>query len=262
MGEGVSRIEETNQHKDGAYRNVRNLETQVDAGCGRYSVGSARVHVHDKADIYPRGAAKDVRFSSDRDREDTARIPDATTSVASAAHNSTTRVCVFAGLLRRTHTATMADLVRANWAAREVQNMMRKEHCVKFRKACTFSSKAPMVLGIHDASFDRQPRTGSQLGYVIVVTNEEALKTPQPCHTIDWSSARIHRMVRSTFASEAVAASHAFDRQQLDCAALSGFLCGQHAASDWVERSYMIKGGFDTDCHSLFQSCQKCTRCR
>ena len=70
------------------------------------------------------------------------------------------------------------------------------------------------VVGIHDASVARQPGHSSQQGYLVLMSVGGVFITPekQPSMLIDWSSTKVHRVVRSTLAAEAASASHAHDR--------------------------------------------------
>jgi len=130
-------------------------------------------------------------------------------------------------LQRRVADAKVSDLVRANWVLKKAQELGRAGDCLWFRRNPL--ENQIMVLGVHDASFARQPQGGSQQGFLVMITSEEVLKTPKPVRTflVDWASNKIHRVVRSTLAAEAASNSHAHARATLVRVLLAEILTGQ-----------------------------------
>jgi len=116
-------------------------------------------------------------------------------------------------LQQKSASATVADLVRANWVLKQAQAMGRAGACLWFRPILEQTAK-PVILAVHDASFAQQPGHGSQSGYLVMRSTENILKavTPEGVHLLDWASNKIHRVVRSTQVAEAASASHAHDR--------------------------------------------------
>ena len=76
-----------------------------------------------------------------------------------------------------------------------------------------------------------------------------------PCDILDWSSSRIHRVVRSTLAAEAASAAHAFDRLQHMRVVIAETLRGR--SGSWQDLCFSIPGGLASDCHSLVDTCNK-----
>ena len=108
------------------------------------------------------------------------------------------------------------DLTTANTALREAKALVRSG-------AGTIHFKAPhedfWTLGklhfsaVHDAAFGNEEQHASQQGYVLLVGSKDHQLQDGHAHPVEWSSTRIHRVVRSTLAAEAACvASHAHDR--------------------------------------------------
>jgi len=150
-------------------------------------------------------------------------------------------------LQQRTAEAQVKDLVRANWILRKAQEMGRHGECLIFR-----SNNIPdddvAVVGIHDASFAQQPGHSSQQGYLVLMSVGGVFTTPekQPAMLIDWSSTKIHRVVRSTLAAEAASASHAHDRATFVRVLIAEVLFGEHGNAGVKCRSLLDMGWLQT----------------
>ena len=73
-------------------------------------------------------------------------------------------------------------------------------------------NKSTVMVGYSDASWANAKKSGSQIGVVIGLTNQEALNKPSKFAVLDWKSSRSPRVCRSTLAAEASAGDEAADR--------------------------------------------------
>ena len=73
-------------------------------------------------------------------------------------------------------------------------------------------NKNTVMVGYSDASWANAKKSGSQIGVVIGLTNQEALSEPSKFAVLDWKSSRSPRVCRSTLAAEASAGDEAADR--------------------------------------------------
>ena len=160
-------------------------------------------------------------------------------------------------LQQRTAEAQVKDLVRANWILRKAQEMGRNGECLIFR-GNNIPDDDVAIVGIHDASFAQQPGHSSQQGYLVLMSVGGAFTTPekQPSMLIDWSSTKIHRVVRSTLAAEAASASHAHDRVTFVRVLIADVLFGEHG-KHWSQVQKSVRYGLVTDCRSLYDHCNK-----
>ena len=94
-------------------------------------------------------------------------------------------------------------MVRANSVLRNLQARAKKT-ALKYAKG---DNSGRLTVGLYtDASFDRQPRGGSQQGYIIVIGDKRlAINDSAPASLVCWGSTKIHRVARSTLAAEAAA---------------------------------------------------------
>ena len=69
-----------------------------------------------------------------------------------------------------------------------------------------------MVMAYSDSSWSNASKSGSQLGILVGLVQEEAKEKPSKMGLIDWRSVRSPRVCRSTLAAEACAADEAADR--------------------------------------------------
>ena len=78
---------------------------------------------------------------------------------------------------------------------------------------------------------------------------------PCKCHLLDWSSSKISRKVRSTFAAEAASASRAYDR-----ATFLGYIMSEiekgKTGDSWKSMVQDIPCALATDCKSLYDLCK------
>ena len=133
-------------------------------------------------------------------------------------------------LQQRSCDLTVHQLSVANQVLKMARRAVADGACLRFRAI-------PGEWGVvtcHDASFTRQPRGGSQQGYLVLLTGAD-LSSGTPVALTEWGSSWIHRVVKSTLAAEAASAGHAFDRgvffrfSSTSCSAQDGHI-GQHAS--------------------------------
>ena len=74
-------------------------------------------------------------------------------------------------------------------------------------------------------------------------------------YLLDWSSAKIHRKVRSTLAAEAAGASRAYDRACFTRCLIYEIECGKDG--HWTEMCKQVPFGLGTDCKSLYDVATK-----
>ena len=95
--------------------------------------------------------------------------------------------------------------------------MVKSEHQGKrmiFRPGLKFSEEDIAVVAVHDASFANVGNHGSQRGCWLGIATKSLLEDHNNMHTVhflQWSSGRIHRVVRSTLSAEAYSCSEALD---------------------------------------------------
>ena len=172
-------------------------------------------------------AVKPIPVSAERKRNATASLTDSertqylslTQQLSWPARTTMPGLCfAVSSLQQRTPLATVADLSKANWELRNAQTMSRSGAELRFKRDPAFDLKDLMVIGAHDASFGQQTGQGSQQGSVVMIAgNSKALteKIEAQVCVLDWSSSKIHRIVRSTLAAEAASASTTHDRATL-----------------------------------------------
>ena len=108
----------------------------------------------------------------------------------------------------------------------------------------------------NDASFDRQPRGGSQQGYIVIIGDKSLAIRPEfYASPVAWSSTRIHRVVRSTLAAEAAALATGYDTAVYIRAILC-FLLGSWTG-EWMTDVAQIPQVTWTDCRSLYDCLHK-----
>ena len=153
-------------------------------------------------------------------------------------------------LQQRSCELTIHQMTVANAALKFARQLVMDGACLVFRAVHGKWG----VVACHDASFCRQPRGGSQQGYLLMITGSD-MKSGQVMATTEWGSSKIHRVVKSTLAAEAASASYAFDRSAFLRVFLDQLLRPQ--ARPWVERLRAVPGRLLTDCKSLRDMCRK-----
>jgi len=156
-------------------------------------------------------------------------------------------------LQQKTPTATVADLGRANFVLKQAR-LGVEGSLVRFKKLP--NDEPWMVVAFHDASFGGRTNNGSQQGYVVAISTTKALEESRPMNAVDWSSSKIHRVVRSTLAAEAAAASHCHDRAVYARAMLSE-LDIKTSKESWTTEIKKIPCVQVSDCRSLVDHCAK-----
>ena len=150
-------------------------------------------------------------------------------------------------LQQRAAQATVSTLLRATSVLRELQT--RAQRPAMFFPPGDATGQLAVGL-ITDASFDRQPRGGSQQGYLLVLGDRRLVFADlAPSSLIAWSSTRIHGVVRSTLAAEAAAMATGYDAAVYLRAILVDILCPTTAP--WTEAIKAIPQLTWTNCRSL-----------
>ena len=103
------------------------------------------------------------------------------------------------------------------------------------------------MIGVHDASFARQPGGGSQQGFLVAVGVMENQQRGRAIR-VDWDSHKIRRVVKSTLAAEAAATTYALDRMMFVKLLRATMLYGKDA---WMNATARLPGLLVTDCKSL-----------
>lgn len=112
-----------------------------------------------------------------------------------------------------------------------------------------------IVVAYGDSSWANAPGHRTQSALLVVVTEEEALRSPTPASIADWKSSRTTRVVRSTLAGEAVAADGATDHGVYVAKFLAELILDQPAKNrDTVLPLYTV-----TDAKSLWDAVQQQT---
>ena len=131
--------------------------------------------------------------------------------------------------------------------------MVYSEHDPKNRLRKQAERKAKLGLAaIHDASFAGQHDFGSQGGYIIMLGDARLYDELAQTHLIEWHSGKIQRKVASTLASEANAASQAYDRAMWARAIC--YEIEQGKDSHWEDMCTKIPFCLGTDCKSLYDN--------
>ena len=105
------------------------------------------------------------------------------------------------------------DLAEASRLVRTVKQEYKEKRMI-YRPGLKFTEDDIAVVAVHDASFANVGNHGSQRGYWIGITTKGLLEDHTKMHTVhflQWSSGRIHRVVRSTLSAEAYSCSEALD---------------------------------------------------
>ena len=113
------------------------------------------------------------------------------------------------------------------------------------------------LAAVHDASFAGQPDHNSQGGYVIMLGDTSLYNELATTHLIEWHSGKIHRKVASTLASEANAASQAYDRAMWARAIC--YEVEQGRDSKWEDMCSKVPFCLGTDCKSFYDNIIKPT---
>ena len=112
-----------------------------------------------------------------------------------------------------------------------------------------------IVVGLStDASFDRQPRGGSQQGIVLFIGDRRLVFDKRaPVSMVGWQSNRIRRVVKSTLAAEACALSSGYDQAIFLRVLLSRLLGVGYPDRPWHDEALDIPQVTWSDCNSLIE---------
>ena len=134
---------------------------------------------------------------------------------------------------------TVEHMILANKVLEKAQQLARNHHEVRYLRS---SLKGDLtVIGVHDASFARQPGGGSQQGFLVAVGMMPSTHKGRAV-LVDWGYHKIRRVVKSTLAAEAAAAAHAFDRMVMVQYLLSAMLYGE--GDLWLNGAARLRGVF------------------
>jgi len=112
-----------------------------------------------------------------------------------------------------------------------------------FKPRRKLANAKPRVVVAHDASFAGQPRQGSQQGVIVMMGYDEPeTRLPSELHTVEWSSGKIHRVVRSTLAAEAASAATAVDRAKMVRHLVAQMQTPRRTGPKGQDRSYHVRG--------------------
>lgn len=110
------------------------------------------------------------------------------------------------------------------------------------------------MIAIHDASFANTEGHKSQKGHWIAIANKEMLSDKTQLHRmqmLQWHSAKIQRVVRSTLSAEAYSCSEAMDSLNFLHGTLCEMLQPQANPKEYANKLHTIPGVCVTDCRSL-----------
>ena len=156
-------------------------------------------------------------------------------------------------LQQRTPDLTVGQLCKANTVLNMAKDMVKRDVKMRFHRGD--GSGRFGCLCVHDASYDRQPRSGSQQGFLLLLTDEKF--KAKVVNVVDWCSSKIHRVVRSTLAAESASASYGFDRACFVRTALAEMLYGWESQDNWTALMDKIPNLCVTDCKSFVDLCRK-----
>ena len=170
-------------------------------------------------------------------------------------------------LQQRITVATVSELVRANAVLRQAKKLVLT-NVLKFVPIDL--SKATFI-SVTDASFAGQPKGSSQMGLAVLMATNKILEGSDIANMIEWSSKKIHRVVKSTLAAEAAAMSFGFDRTYFAREVFTEIMFGrdrkwrdvapiiplalQLTAESGLTQDLSFPVGMATDCKSLYDVC-------
>ena len=118
---------------------------------------------------------------------------------------------------------------------------------------CVDLSK-PAILVVSDASPGKMPRSGSQGGFFIFVTNQSVDQNSTPVGVVQWLSHRLKRVARSSLATEGMALCEAVEHGEYVRACLAEILDPQFDFRKWEEAASWIEMITGTDCKSVYDN--------
>ena len=110
-----------------------------------------------------------------------------------------------------------------------------------------------LLCAYSDASWGNAPQNKTQAGYLIVITDQQALQRSRPAAVLEWKSHRIKRSVRSTLAAEANAMEASCDAAYYTGIFISECLAHGYRASKSPDHC-LIAVKPVTDCRSLYDA--------
>jgi hypothetical protein len=155
---------------------------------------------------------------------------------------------------QRVVEATVGTLLRANAVTKQLKARAAEGPALRIPRG---DGSGRFVVGLMaDASFGRQPRGGSQQGFVVVLGDRRLVfEDSAPVAPVMWSSTRIKRVVRSTLAAEACAMTNGYDSAVYLRVFLARVL--GHRAVEWIDEARTIPQITWTDCKSLLDMLSK-----
>ena len=108
------------------------------------------------------------------------------------------------------------------------------------------------VVTAFDASFAKEPGMKSQAGFVSFLTTTDVAHGEVPCALVEFQSATITRVVKSTLASESASLSTALDRQLYLRLLVQSLLQGEPVYDPEWRHKMVVPGILITDAKSLY----------
>ena len=152
-------------------------------------------------------------------------------------------------LQQRVATATVGTLLRANVVLKRLQAKAAEGPAL--RLPAGDRSGDVKVYMMTDASWNRQPGSGSQQGHIIAFGTRSSNKM---C-LASWGSTKIKRVVRSTLAAEAAALSNGYDMAVYTRVLLARLL--GRSGPTWADEARQVQLTTWIDCKSLDEMLHK-----
>jgi hypothetical protein len=169
-------------------------------------------------------------------------------------------------LQQRFNVATVAELIKANNVLRRAKKLVAS-NVLKF---LPLDLQDVTFVSVTDASFAMQLGGASQMGLAVLMSTSKILEGIDTANLLEWSSKKIHRVVKSTLAAEAAAMSYGFDRTFFAREVFTEILFGRDRRwkdvppsapmaiqltyeSGFLDQNVAI--GMATDCKSLYDVC-------
>ena len=107
---------------------------------------------------------------------------------------------------QKTHEAKMKDLVHLNHIVQHKYDLADQGHKLMYKR---FQGE-PLHVAVFDASWGRQTKNRSQLGFEIGVGPVSMGTKAATVHLLEWNGTLVHRKTKSTLAAEGAAGSVGF----------------------------------------------------
>ena len=149
-------------------------------------------------------------------------------------------------------TATVEHALMANRLLKDAKMASASQAALRM---CGLNEKELCVVTFSDASFANMPRGGSQAGSISLLSTKAITEGQAKASVVDWTSSRVHRVVKSTLAAEAAALAAAQDRNEFLRVCVAYFFGRMDArrttATPWQNALQMVPGHLVVDAKSL-----------